>query len=267
MTIVSVTNDLQDRVVCEAAHENPQLIQSNHLTEANEDDDIPMEAVFNVHLGITNWCLPNRRQQILQIAAVHIHPEYLDFMQSDVSADLAVLVLRKETRDFRPVCLPFNGSSRSPTTIQFSFLSSPHISLGEHSRRGHVLGFGLTQFTFNNVVCALREIFVDIFSPIECQRNANPSSYNSRDTICAGITAGGIDACQVSDIQMVSLTNRMMIHFQGDSGGLLQIKNEKNEHFIVGIVSFGDACALRNRPGIYTNVTYHLPWILNVCRV
>lgn len=55
-------------------------------------------------------------------------------------------------------------------------------------------------------------------------------------------------------------------HFQGDSGGLLQIRTADKKHFIVGIVSFGDECGLRNRPGIYTNVTYHLPWILNVCK-
>lgn len=60
-----------------------------------------------------------------------------------------------------------------------------------------MLGFGLSQFKFKSVVCVLREIFVNIFSAIDCKQNDNPSNYNSQDTICAGITAGGIDACQV----------------------------------------------------------------------
>lgn len=63
-----------------------------------------------------------------------------------------------------------------------------------------MLGFGLTQYKFNAGVCVLREIFVEIFSAKQCRRNDNPSFYNSRDTICAGITAGGVDACQVRHI-------------------------------------------------------------------
>lgn len=128
-----------------------------------------------------------------------------------------------------------------------------------------MLGFGLTQHTFNSLVCAMREIFVDIFSADECKRNANPTAYNSDDTICAGLLSGGVDACQVRTrpIDFGSFTMRLMCErlFQGDSGGLLQIKNENNKHFIVGIVSYGDKCGLRNQPGIYTNVSYHLPWI------
>lgn len=63
--------------------------------------------------------------------------------------------------------------------------------------KGHVVGFGTTHYDFHSNVCVLREIFIDIFSPRKCLRSGNPKEFNKRDTICAGIDAGGIDACQV----------------------------------------------------------------------
>lgn len=57
--------------------------------------------------------------------------------------------------------------------------------------------------------------------------------------------------------------------FQGDSGGPLQIKNDErsfvvNVHNLVGITSFGKACALSGAPGIYTRVSNYIPWIESI---
>ncbi|XP_040273903.1 transmembrane protease serine 11D-like isoform X1 [Bufo bufo] len=64
--------------------------------------------------------------------------------------------------------------------------------------------------------------------------------------ICAGYVEGKIDACQ------------------GDSGGPLVTTQNNSNWVLIGIVSFGDGCALRNRPGIYTRVTYFLGWITRI---
>lgn len=71
--------------------------------------------------------------------------------------------------------------------------------------------------------------------------------YSEKFVICAGWTAGGMDACQ------------------GDSGGPLMLPVHENGRFPfyqIGIVSYGDGCAKRNSPGVYTNVKQYADWIL-----
>lgn len=61
-----------------------------------------------------------------------------------------------------------------------------------------MIGFGVTQFLQKeDTVCLLREANIMILSKDACMNNAFNWLFGKNDTICAGDTNGGVDACQV----------------------------------------------------------------------
>ncbi|XP_070708353.1 hyaluronan-binding protein 2-like [Pempheris klunzingeri] len=80
---------------------------------------------------------------------------------------------------------------------------------------------------------------------ISGERCKAPHIYADRlddSMFCAGTLHGGIDSCQ------------------GDSGGPL-VCEQNGTHFITGVVSWGDGCAVKNKPGVYANVHAFVSWI------
>lgn len=101
----------------------------------------------------------------------------------------------------------------------------------------------------------LLKVTVDVVKTATCQRqyrNIDPIYHSVH--ICAGVTGGGKDSCQ------------------GDSGGPLfsaptatnntTTKNNQTTPLTqVGIVSWGEGCALPNYPGIYTRISTYKTFI------
>lgn len=51
--------------------------------------------------------------------------------------------------------------------------------------------------------------------------------------------------------------------WQGDSGGPLVCK-DGSTWYLTGLTSWGVDCARPNIPGVYTRVSYYIPWIRSV---
>ena len=70
--------------------------------------------------------------------------------------------------------------------------------------------------------------------------NSNPIADSM---ICAGLPEGGKDSCQ------------------GDSGGPFTC-GEGEELSVVGIVSWGLGCGRNGYPGVYTETSYFVDWVM-----
>ncbi|XP_074063314.1 polyserase-2 [Macrotis lagotis] len=94
----------------------------------------------------------------------------------------------------------------------------------------------------------LQEVELKIVGMTTCQclyNSAGPFNFTEQlypGMLCAGFKEGKKDTCQ------------------GDSGGPL-VCEEQGQWFQAGITSFGHGCARRNRPGIFTAVSYYENWI------
>ena len=128
-----------------------------------------------------------------------------------------------------PVCLPSLDMQRLDLT----------------GRKSMLIGWGTTSFG-GKVSNELREVDVPIVTNSKCSE-ANDHIFSGSDRIsekqiCAGYDEGGKDTCQ------------------GDSGGPLLVPF--NDRWVqMGIVSYGNGCAKPRFPGVYTRVSYFIPWI------
>lgn len=90
-------------------------------------------------------------------------------------------------------------------------------------------------------VTALHSVEVPFVERAQCNRALAYDGAITTDMLCAGLAAGALDACQ------------------GDSGGPL-VSRREGVHTLVGIVSWGEGCALADKPGVYTRVAGFAGW-------
>lgn len=123
------------------------------------------------------------------------------------------------------------NSPASAPTIQ---LAGPNEGpLWKPGRKAVVTGFGDLSDGGEGATI-LQQVTVPILANSGCSRYG--ASFHSSTQVCAGYLAGGKDACQ------------------GDSGGPLSVTGDNGVRRLVGVVSTGNGCALKNFPGIYSKV-------------
>ncbi|XP_031412273.1 suppressor of tumorigenicity 14 protein homolog [Meleagris gallopavo] len=177
---------------------------------------------WRAYMGLRTVNEKSNHVAMRSIRRIIVHPQY---DQSISDYDIALLEL--ETPVFfselvQPICLP----------------SSSRVFL--YGTVCYVTGWGAKQEN-SHLARTLQEARVRIINQSICSKLYD-DLITSR-MLCAGNLNGGIDACQ------------------GDSGGPLACTGNGDRWYLAGIVSWGEGCARRNRPGVYTKVTALYDWI------
>jgi hypothetical protein len=110
-----------------------------------------------------------------------------------------------------------------------------------------VMGLGITEEGI--AAEALKDVELKIVDKIICDRQYD-GGINRKSMFCATNTddsGATVDSCQ------------------GDSGGpIVVLGNTPEEDIQVGVVSWGGECGDPNKPGVYADVAYLLPWIESI---
>ncbi|XP_035519572.1 hyaluronan-binding protein 2-like [Morone saxatilis] len=182
---------------------------------------------MQVSMGSLTLASEDLTEQTIRVEEAIVHENYRETPVA-VYNDIALLrlsgtdgVCANETQFVKTACLP---DAQLPDGKECT-----------------ISGWGATeesQYGSNNLLMA--NVLL-----INQQKCSKPIVYGSvlDDTMfCAGYLQGGVDSCQ------------------GDSGGPLTCKLNSTD-IIYGLVSWGDQCGRKNKPGVYTRVVHFVDWI------
>lgn len=183
------------------------------------------------------------KQRRIASARVIVHPNYDPQTQAN---DIALIKLSKSAK-----------LGEGAQTIGLADKAFYNASLGN---RAAVTGWGMlldqekleSKYPNGNipwqeiVPARLMEVDVRVQDLEECRANYGGADNIPEGHLCAGYQKGGKDSCQ------------------GDSGGPLVFRDpgSSNKWRLLGVVSFGQGCALPKFYGAYTRVDYFRDWIL-----
>jgi len=162
----------------------------------------------------------------LKVKKIISHPLFTEKYDYDVALLQLEKKLDLQTLGIPPICLPDIGDRRR-------FIGVKAI----------VTGWGKPDEVAGSTTRILQKLDVPIIKLADCSKMMGfPLTERM---LCAGYPQGGKDACM------------------GDSGGpMISLKDPKRKQmYQLGIVSWGEGCARKGSPGIYTRVTDVSQWV------
>ncbi|XP_067909861.1 suppressor of tumorigenicity 14 protein homolog [Heterodontus francisci] len=201
---------------------NSWLVSAAHCFQDTPSTRYSDPNVWLAYLGLHVQLELNNRVVKRDIKQIIVHESY---NQQTFDNDIALLELASPvtfTSVIQPICLP-------DATHNFPVGKSTWIT-----------GWGKLKEDGADAK-VLQKAELRIVKRQVC--NTLLSSVVTSRMLCAGYLSGGIDACQ------------------GDSGGPMSSVEKNGKVFLAGIVSWGDGCARRNKPGVYTRAAKYRQWI------
>jgi len=164
-------------------------------------------------------------EQTRNVREIIMHPNY---DSNTISNDICLLHLSESlvwTDWVQPLALPEQGVETDAGTMCT------------------VTGWGTTNENGGFLPNKLHKVEVPVVSDEDCNVSYEGTNPILDSMICAGLPEGGKDSCQ------------------GDSGGPF-ICGEAGSEQSIGIVSWGVGCARPGYPGVYTQTSYFVDWVM-----
>ncbi|XP_071314887.1 suppressor of tumorigenicity 14 protein homolog [Trachinotus anak] len=198
------------------------LLTAAHCVQDNGPNKYSQADQWEALLGLHVQSQTNEWTVRRNIKRIIAHRDYNALTYNN---DIALMELDTEVnlnQNIWPICLP------SPT---YDFPAG---------QEAWITGWGATR-EGGVAATILQKAEVRIVNSTVCKSLMNDEVLDTM--LCAGVLKGGVDACQ------------------GDSGGPLSVTGPSGRVFLAGVVSWGDGCARRNKPGVYTRITKYRSWI------
>uniref|UniRef100_A0A8B9JUG9 Suppression of tumorigenicity 14b n=1 Tax=Astyanax mexicanus TaxID=7994 RepID=A0A8B9JUG9_ASTMX len=197
------------------------LITAAHCVQDTERLKYSQPDLWEAYLGLLSQSESSADTVQKSIKQIISHPEYDPRTYDN---DIALMELNSPVtlnQNIWPICLPA-ASHEFPAGLDV-----------------WITGWGQTREDGSTV---LQKAEVRIINDTICNQLMN-NEITPR-MICAGVLSGGVDACQ------------------GDSGGpMSSVDPDSGRLFLAGVVSWGEGCGRKNKPGVYTRVTKYRSWI------
>ncbi|XP_074525516.1 tissue-type plasminogen activator isoform X2 [Halichoeres trimaculatus] len=198
------------------------------LSAAHCFEDSVKAEKLEVVLGRTFRKQNSSGEQIFKVEKYWIHEK---FDQETFDNDIALLKLQTDigicavnSPEVLPACLPDRGLVLPDwTECEISGYGKDSEFSAEYSER-------------------VKRGFVRLWPNERCIPDVLSGRTVTSNMLCAGDTRNRDDACK------------------GDSGGPLVCRNN-DKMTLMGVISWGDGCGQRDKPGVYTRVTNYIEWI------
>ncbi|XP_069837862.1 hyaluronan-binding protein 2 [Dendropsophus ebraccatus] len=195
------------------------------LTAAHCVKSMSQPGLWRVSLGKVDLQKNETLEQIFDVEKIIIHENYRE-ESSSLHNDLALMKLKKSG----------GRCARETWNVKTACLPDREFPPGKIC---DIAGWGMTE---KGQTTHLLDASVQVISETNCSDTKSYGKLIDRSMLCAGVPEGGIDSCQ------------------GDSGGPLACDRDGQVQ-VSGVVSWGEKCGVKDKPGVYAHVHRFLPWI------
>ncbi|XP_018419979.1 PREDICTED: hyaluronan-binding protein 2 [Nanorana parkeri] len=195
------------------------------LTAAHCVKPLLLPNLWRVLLGKSDIKKNESSEQALEVEKIIAHKDFVEGTYS-LHNDIALMKLKK----VKGKC------ARETRFVRTACLPDWEFPPGKMC---DIAGWGRSEKGYS---ANLLEASVQVIPEANCSDPTFYGKFIDKSMLCAGVPEGGVDACQ------------------GDSGGPLACDRDGVAQ-VVGVVSWGEKCGLRTKPGVYSHVYRFLPWI------